>query len=265
MQTNAAKAFESYFGNLDRREGTYAALATTFAVVLVLTNVIGTKLFVLLAPAEGEESVLAFLWAPQGMTLTSGIITYPLTFLITDLVSEIWGHRRARFMVVMGFVMSVVMLGFVSLARALPPSDAWRNPEMGVESAADMQHAWEVSFALPGKLLFASMLAYLVAQLFDVRLYHFWWRVTKGKYMWIRNTGSTSISQLVDTIIVNGIFLSWGLHLEWEQIWKIIAGVYFCKVVLAIADTPLIYLARHWIRQWFGLEQESAPQHAPLA
>ena len=103
------------------------------------------------------------------------------------------------------------------------------------------------------------------AQLFDVRLYHFWWRVTGGRHMWIRNNGSTGISQLVDTIIVNGIFLRWGLDLAWGEIVDIIIAVYLFKLVLAALDTPLIYLGRGWMERFLGIEHDPTRASAPLA
>ena len=186
---------------MNRREATYSFCVAAFAVVLVLTNIVGVKLFMLFP--EGRPG-----WLPGAgpLALTSGILTYPITFLLTDVVSEIWGKKRADFMVLVGFLMSLLMLGVIQVARALPASEIWGNQDLGLE-AADLQMAFEATFYFPGLLLFSSMLAYLVAQLFDVRLYHFWWRLTEGRHMWLRNNGSTGISQLVDTIIVNGIFL----------------------------------------------------------
>ncbi len=238
---------------LARHEATYAFFLACFSVVLVLTNIIGVKLFELFP--EGRPT-----WLPGegSVTLTSGILTYPLTFLLTDLVSEIWGKKRADLMVVTGFVMSVLMLVLITLAVGLPPSPFWANPELEL-GADQLQAAFEASFFYPGLLLFASMTAYLVAQLFDVRLYHFWWRVTRGRHMWIRNNGSTLISQLVDTIIVNGIFLRWGLRMEWGTIGTIILTVYLCKVVLALLDTPLIYLGRAILHRRLGLESGHGP------
>lgn len=245
---------------MSRSEATYTFLAALFGTVLVLTNIVGVKLFVLFP--EGSPA-----WIPGDgpLTLTTGIITYPLTFLLTDVVAEIWGKKRASFMVVMGFAMSFVMLCVVKMARALPPSPFWTNAELGVGDPARMDFAFELTFYYPGLLLFSSMTAYLVAQLFDVRLYHFWWRVTKGRWMFVRNNGSTMISQLVDTIIVNSIFLRWGLDLAWPTIVSIILAVYFCKVALAIADTPFVYLGRFVLRRYLGLPAERAPQRAPLA
>ncbi len=246
-------------GRVARTEATYTVLATTFAVVLVLTNVIGTKLFLLFP--EGGPS-----WFNGGrpVTLTAGIVTYPLTFLLTDIVSEIWGRRRANLMVLLGFAMSLLMLGVLQLGVALPPSEFWTQPKFRYDDAASMQQAYTAVFHNPRLLLFASMLAYLVAQLFDVRLYHFWWKVTKGRWMFVRNNGSTAISQLVDTLIVNGIFLRWGFGLEWNTIGEIILWVYVCKMILALFDTPFIYLGRYLLLRFFGLEHHPAPQHAPL-
>jgi queuosine precursor transporter len=247
-------------GRMTRADATYTVLAASFAVVLVLTNIIGTKLFALF-PSGGPE----WINGGQPITLTAGIVTYPLTFWLTDIVSELWGRRRADLMVLLGFGMSFLMLGIVQVALVLPPSDFWTLSARGIEDSTAMQSAFDATFHNPRILLFASMLAYMVAQLFDVRLYHFWWRVTKGRHMWIRNNGSTMISQLVDTIIVNGIFLRWGLSLEWATIGEIIVWVYVCKVMLAWIDTPLLYLGRGVLRRFLGLESQGAPTHAPLA
>ena len=243
----------------ERREATFAALTALFGVVLVLTNIVGVKLFVLFAGGRPD-------WMPGAgpLTLTTGIITYPLTFLLTDLVSEIWGRKRANFMVALGFVMSLLMLGVVSMARTLPPSPIWALQSMGM-GAEELQRAFDASFYYPGSLLFASMTAYLAAQLLDVRLYHFWWRRTGGAHMWVRNNGSTMISQLVDTVIVNSIFLRWAFELEWNVIAEIIVAVYLCKVLLAWLDTPLIYIARAWLRRFLGLGKSDLSQGAPLA
>lgn len=279
-----------------RRELSYAFCAASFAVLLVLTNIIGVKLFEIFPGTVGlrgrpdwpgfglgavweqvrwgwDYGVTFFQrarpdWFPGAdrgsITLTSGLITYPLTFLLTDIVSEIWGRRRASFMVALGFVMSLLMLATIWVARELPVSAFWTVEAMGVTDSAETQRAFETTFYFPGLLLFASMTAYLVAQLFDVRLYHFWWRVTGGRFMWIRNNGSTMISQLVDTIIVNGIYLRWGLEMEWKTIATIIIAVYFCKLILAIIDTPLIYITRAWMVRFLRLPK-GALAEAPLA
>jgi hypothetical protein len=117
---------------------------------------------------------------------------------------------------------------------------------------AGMQAAYEATFANPGILLVASMLAYLVAQLLDVFLYHFWRRVTEGRHLWLRNNGSTAFSQLVDTIIVNGIFLTVAFGMPAGAVVKVIVAVYICKLALALLDTPLIYGAVWLVKRRLG-------------
>ena len=243
-----------------RRESLYTFFCCLFVVVLVLTNIVGTKLFVLF-----QGGGPAWILDGEPWTLTSGILTYPLTFFLTDIVSELWGRRRANRMVVLGFVMSGLMLLILQMAIHLPPSPIWvPDARFGIADAQTMQRAFHATFSNPSILLFASMTAYLVAQLFDVRLYHFWWRVTGGKHMWVRNNGSTMISQLVDTTIVNGIFLRWGLQFEWAAIGQVILAVYLCKVVLALIDTPLIYAGRYSLERWLGIPHDATRAGAPL-
>jgi len=254
-----------------RADSIYTVLAACFAVILVLTNIIGTKLFYLF-PDGGP----AWFNGGEPVTLTAGIITYPLTFWLTDIVSELWGRRKANLMVWIGFGTSFLMLLILQSAVSLTPSEIWSIPGIapldagllereGLSGAEAMQAAYASTFQNPRLLLFASMLAYLVAQLFDVRLYHFWWRKTGGRHMWVRNNGSTIISQLVDTIIVNGIFLRWGFGLDWATIAGIILWVYVCKVALALLDTPLIYLGRAGFCRLLGIPADTSTDSAPLA
>ena len=176
-------------------------------------------------------------------------------------------------MVVWGFVMSL-MLGVLNLAVALPPSEWWTQPGIGwtlgdgtavtFDSATATQAAFQATFANPAILLAASMLAYLVARSSTCA------STTSGGAslaggMWIRNNGSTGISRFVDTIIVNGIFLRWGLDLAWGEIVDIIIAVYLFKLVLAALDTPLIYLGRGWMERFLGIEPDPTRASAPLA
>ena len=264
-----------------REEKLYVLLSSLFVTILVLTNIIGTKLFVLTLP-EFLYQGLSFALQGRELTLTTGILTYPLTFWFTDVVSEIYGKKRADLMVFYGFLASLLMLGIITVARAVPAADIWRigpefaqffNPKYyaydaagklaGVQSPAS-QAAYSFTFDAPGILLFSSMLAYLTAQLTDNYLFHFWRRVTKGKHLWLRNNGSTSISQLLDTIIVNSIFLHFYWKLPWNTILEIILSVYVVKLFMALMDTPLIYLGTGLIKKYLGInasprsEQEQA-------
>jgi uncharacterized integral membrane protein (TIGR00697 family) len=138
----------------------------------------------------------------------------------------------------------------VALSVGLPGSEVWINKDLGYTTVPQMQRAFESVFTLPGTLVLGSMSAYLSAQLLDNRLFHFWKEVTKGKHLWLRNNGSTVLSQLVDTIVVNSIFLGWGMGVPWPVVWQIIWAIYICKIILALVDTPLVYLAVGMIRRY---------------
>ena len=223
-----------------RYERIYLVLASIFVVLLVLTNMIGVKLFQ--APFK------------PGFALTTGIIVYPLTFLVTDVVSEIYGKRRADFMVVIGLVMSLLMVVVVQIALAVAPHPYWVPPTGAVyPDAAGYQKAFESVFTLQGVLLFGSMAAYLCAQLCDNWLYHFWKQLTKGRHLWLRNNGSTMISQLVDTAVVNSILFYVGFGMEFMVGVKIMATIYVYKLIIAALDTPLVYLFVYLIKRALGV------------
>ena len=220
---------------MSSNEKAYNFFLVVFITMIVLTNIIGVKLFEI-----------------NSITLTTGIITYPLTFLITDIVCEVFGKSKASLMVLMGFFASILSLIFINLAVMLPGSEVWINSSLGYNSVQDMQNAYESVFTLPGFLISASMLAYLVAQLIDVRIFHYVKKITNEKKLWLRNNISTIFSQLIDTIIVNSIFLYFGLNLSWDIIFNIIIASYFFKILIAIVDTPLVYIGVHFTKKYIN-------------
>jgi len=217
-------------------------------VLLVLTNLIGTKLF-------------AGPFNPSTHALTTGILTYPATFLLTDLVSEIWGKKRADLMVGLGFLMSFLMLGVVQLALHLPPHPYWVAPAnpYGYSEVSQYQNAFNSVFSVNGKLLFGSMLAYAVAQLLDNKLYAFWHKLTGPRHMWIRNNGSTLISQLADTFIVNSILFYWGFGWSFWQGIQVMGIIYGYKAILALLDTPFLYGAVYLTKKYLGTSLPDNP------
>jgi len=225
-----------------RYERGYLCIAATFVVLLVLTNIIGIKLFY--SPLSPE------------FALTTGILTYPLTFLCTDLVSEIYGKRRADFMVGLGFAMSLLMLAVTQLAMNVPAHPYWVPPQGAFyDDVQGYQHAFSSVFSLNGVLLFGSMSAYLCAQLTDNFMYHFWKRRTKGKHLWLRNNGSTWVSQLVDTAVVGSILFYVGFGWPFWQGVEVMWTIYWHKLILAALDTPFIYLGVYVLKRWLGVDK----------
>ena len=161
--------------------------------------------------------------------VSAGILPYPLTFLVTDLISEIYGQKRANLVVFSGFIASMFVLLFLWLGgqfNAIPSSIVGDETYNNV-----FQNAW--------RIIAASMIAYLFAQFVDVRIFHFWKKLTNGKHLWLRNNGSTIASQLIDTtLVVCILFLGvW----NGDQIFQAIIDGWLFKMLMAFVDTPIIY------------------------
>ena len=161
--------------------------------------------------------------------VSAGILPYPLTFLVTDLISELYGQRKANLVVFSGFIASLFVLLFLWLGgqfNSIPDSLVSDEIYNSV-----FQNAW--------RLIAGSMIAYLFAQFVDVRIFHFWKKLTDGKHLWLRNNGSTIASQLVDTTLVICIlFLGvWNT----DQILSAIIDGWIFKMLMALLDTPIIY------------------------
>ena len=201
----------------DFQERLYLIFAGIFIASLVACNLIFQKFFT---------------WNFLGLTfeLSVGIIAYPVTFLVTDLISELYGKKRANQVVISGFCASVftTLLIFISMnataADWSPVDSTTFNKVFGVSAPAFL----------------ASMMAYLTAQFIDVRIFHFWKRLTKGKHLWLRNNASTMFSQLVDTSMVLIILCSAGA-IGWERFGSLLLMGWLFKVLVALIDTPIIY------------------------
>ena len=169
--------------------------------------------------------------------VSAGILPYPLTFLVTDLISEIYGQKKANLVVFAGFVASIFVLSFLWLGaqfNSIPSSiidDFTYN--------AVFQNAW--------RLITASMAAYLFAQFIDVRVFHFWKKITNGKHLWLRNNGSTIASQLIDTTLVISILFV-GVW-DTNQILSAIIDGWIFKMLMALLDTPIIYAIIYFLKR----------------
>lgn len=211
-------------------ERLYLILAALFIASLVAGNLIFQKFFT---------------WDFFGIytfEISVGILPYPITFLITDVISEIYGKKRANEVVLSGLFATVFLLGIVYLADAVPAT-SW--------SPIQNETFHEV-FGFTAIAVSASMTAYLLAQLIDIRIYHFWKKKTKGKHLWLRNNASTMFSQFIDTLTVLVLLCSFGI-IEWVRFLDLLLSGFLFKVLVAAVDTPFLYAAVFGIRKYFKL------------
>ena len=175
--------------------------------------------------------------------LSAGVLPYPITFLFTDILSEIYGRKKTSLIVYTGFAASLFVLGILYLGSIFP----------SVENSPVSNDYYNTVFQNSWRVILASMAAYLTAQLVDVRLFHFWKRKTKGKKLWLRNNASTILSQFVDTTLV--VLVLFAGILPSETIQAYILDGWFFKVLCALIDTVFVYLLVWLIRRKFSLKQ----------
>lgn len=201
----------------------YQVMCSTFCILVVMSNLISAKMVKL----------------PYfDLILPAGLITYPFTFLISDLVTEFFGAKKAKLMVYIALGMNLLSLGMIQLALLLPAEDG-------------VQTAFQTVLGLSGLRIFSSLIAYLISQIIDIQLYAWIKNLTGSRFLWLRNNGSTCISQLLDTIIIDILYLYWGLGIGLAQLFPIMLISYAYKTFFSIANTPFFYLSVYLIKaEW---------------
>ena len=215
----------------------YLYLGALFITSLVVSNLIFQKFFYWY-PLDIE------IFGIKLFELSVGILPYPLTFLITDLISEIYGKKKANQVVIAGIFASFFSMGIVLLAGAVPV----------MENSPLSNNDFEKVFSLSPLAVLASMLAYLAAQFVDIRIYHFWKKFTKGKHLWLRNNFSTFASQFLDTFTVILLLCLFEI-LPWDLFFGLVLSGFIFKILVAAFDTPLLYLFVWLFKRKFNLKE----------
>lgn len=209
----------------------YTGLCVLFCVLIVLGNLIYQKFVSLAIPG-----IYTF-------ELSAGVILYPLTFLITDLITEFYGKEQASFCVKFTICMNITVAIILSCMDKLPTTQ-WSQ----IDSALFHRIFGAYSIAFVG-----SMVACYVGQLIDIKIYLWIRNLTQGRYLWLRNNGSTAISLLIDTTIVIGIMTCFGV-LPYANMWTLIANSYSWKLFFTFCSTPFFYGCVNLIKRWTPLE-----------
>ena len=214
----------------------YLYLGALFITSLVVSNLIFQKFFY---------------WRPFGdirvfdaplFEVSVGILPYPITFLITDLISEVYGKRKANQVVTAGIFASLFSMAIILVAEIAP----------AISSSPIGDDIFRKVFALSPIAVLASMIAYLCAQYVDIAIYHFWKNVTKGRYLWLRNNFSTFSSQFIDTFLVVGLLCVFQV-LPWSLFYGLVVSGFLFKVFIALLDTPFLYFFVYIFKKRFKL------------
>ncbi len=232
---------------LTRPQQVFVVCAAVFVTALVIAEATAGKFF--------EAFRLPFTLRLFGaefdtVVMTAGVLAFPVTFVVTDVMNEYFGPRGVRFVTFVGMAMVVFEFGLLQLALAVPAT-----PDSPVSGAA-----FAAVFGTTGRVIVGSLTAYLIGQLVDISLFHRLRRLTGGRHLWLRATGSTFGSQFFDTFIV--LTVAFAGQIGFAQIVAITLFNYGYKLVIAVAVTPLIYLGHRLIDSFLGPEAEALVAHA---
>ncbi|MCP3660599.1 MAG: queuosine precursor transporter [Bacteroidetes bacterium] len=213
-------------------ESIYNLLLGLFISIVLITNLITGKYFVL-----------------YKLSLTAGVITYPFTFLITDIISELYGLKRANQTILMGFLASIFMTLMLYVAKILP---------IHINSPIK-QNTLESVFCFTPGIVIGSMVAFLISQFADTHIFQYLKNLTNSKHLWLRNNLATMLSQLLDTFVF--ALTTWSIWYIFSDkvnfdisisLWiKIAAYEYLVKCIFALLDTPILYMAVYLIKKYF--------------
>lgn len=201
---------------LKNEDWAFILLMSVFVGALVISSVLASKVIAVL-----------------GLFPPAGVLAYCITFVVTDVISEIWGRERANRVVFSGFITLLVTFLLIRLALAWEAAPFWTE-----------QRAFSAVLGSTSRIIIASFIAYLASQYHDVWAFHIWRRVTEERHLWLRNTASTVVSQFIDTLVFIPIAF-YGIM----PVVPLIRDQYLIKVLIAVLDTPFVYLVVALIRK----------------
>jgi uncharacterized integral membrane protein (TIGR00697 family) len=232
----------------------FVILTGIFVANAILAEFVGIKIFAL-EPMLGVENFNWRLFDQEGtLNFTAGVILWPVVFVMTDIINEYYGRNGVRFLsfLAVGLISYAFLVAFVVIG--LPPADWWVGSYSG-QGVDDMQTAFAAIYGQGMWVIVGSLVAFLIGQLLDVAVYHRIRRVTGERFIWLRATGSTLVSQFVDSFVVLYVAFvigpqGWGM----KQFLAVGTVNYGYKFLAAIALTPMVYLGHFLIDRYLGPE-----------
>jgi len=246
----------------DKPTRLFISFTAFFVANALIAECIGGKIFSL-EKLFGWQPAHFTLFGQQGLSfnLTCGVLLWPLEFVMTDIVNEYYGPKAVRRISYTAVALIAYAFLMFFLAIGTPPADFWigSNKDSGIP---DMQAAFGGVFGQGMRIIIGSLVAFLVSQIVDVTVFHKIKKYTGEKHVWLRATGSTVISQLVDSYIV--LFIAFSGRFTWQQILAIGMVNYAYKFTMAIVLTPAIYLVENRIEKYLGHETTQKMKRAAM-
>lgn len=229
-------------------------LGTFLVANAILAEFIGVKIFTVEGSLGMEKFNIDMFGVPDlSFNMSAGVVTWPLIFIMTDIINEYFGVRQVRFLSILAAILISYAFLVVGFAMDLVPSDFWVNQKIdGVD--VNMNAAFNGIFGQGMWIIAGSIIAFLIGQMADVILFHRIKKLTGERFLWLRATGSTLVSQMIDSFVV--IFIAFYLNPQYNWSWQMVAAIglvnYTYKFIVAILMTPLLYGVHKLIDKFLG-------------
>lgn len=229
-------------------------LGTFLVANAILAEFIGVKIFTVEGSLGIEKFDIDMFGVPDlSFNMSAGVVTWPLIFIMTDIINEYFGVRQVRFLSILAAILISYAFMVVGFAMDLVPSDFWVNQKVnGVD--VNMNAAFNGIFGQGMWIIAGSIIAFLIGQMADVILFHRIKKLTGERSLWLRATGSTLVSQMIDSFVV--IFIAFYLNPQYNWSWQMVAAIglvnYTYKFIVAILMTPLLYGVHKLIDKFLG-------------
>lgn len=249
----------------DRPTKLFIILGGFFIANALIAEVIGVKIFSL-EETLGFKPFSFSMFHRDGLSfsLTAGVLLWPVVFVMTDIINEYYGVRGVRFLSYLAIVLiSFAFLAFFGAIHLTAPG--WWHASNVDKGVPDMQKAYSAVLGQSNWIIVGSLVAFLVGQLVDVFAFHRIKKATGEGKIWLRATGSTLISQLIDSFIVLFIAFYIGGNWSWQQVLATGTVNYIYKFIIALVMTPVIYLIHAWIEKYLGHDKAAAMKKAAMS
>lgn len=249
----------------DRANRLFVVLAGFFIATALLAEMIGVKLFQLETALGLAKADFTLLGQPHlSFVLSVGVLPWPLVFILTDVINDYYGVRGVRFLTII--TAAIIAFAFLALylAISMPPDQGWWQGSGAASGVPDMQAAFANIFGQSMNIILGSITAFVIGQLVDAFVFRRIKRVTGDKKIWLRATGSTLVSQLIDSVVVTYLAF-WVLRdMSFPLATALVLTAYTYKLTVALLATPLVYLAHAGVERYLGKEKAQAMRTAAL-
>lgn len=232
----------------------FLILGSFFLCNAILAEFIGVKIFSLEGTLGIQQFKIPIFGIEQSMDLTAGVLPWPIVFIMTDIINEYYGKKGVRTFTYIAVALISYAFVIIYSVISLSPADWWEMTHPKDGSTYDTQKAFATIFGQGLNIIVASLTAFVIAQFVDVFSFHLMKKKTGDRLLWLRATGSTLISQIIDSFIVLYVAFYLGGNWTMQQVLSVGANNYIYKFVVAIALTPLLYVVHYIVDSYLGKE-----------